>query len=57
MINRYKFLGQPVKNNLKTYYSIQKITMGQGDDYITCSLLDYLYFEENYELMTMDLSK
>ena len=57
MINRYKFLGQPVKNNLKTYYSIQKITMGQGDDYITCSLLDYLYFEENYELITMDLSK
>ena len=27
------FLYQPVKNDLKTYQIIRKITAGQGDDY------------------------
>ena len=32
---------QPVKNDLRTYENIQKITTGQGDDYRPGCLLDY----------------
>ena len=37
---------QPVKNDLVTYESIQKIATGQGDDYTTGCLLDYNFFEK-----------
>ena len=38
------FFGQLVQNDLKTYDSIQKIVIGQADDYTTDCLLDYPYF-------------
>ena len=41
----------------KTYENIRKITTGQGDDYTTGCLLDYSYFNENYKLIAIDLSK
>ena len=36
---------QPVRNDLITYDNIQKIPTGQGDDYTTGCLLDYIYFK------------
>ena len=39
-----KFLDQPVKNDFRTYDNIQKIAIGQGDDYTTGCLLEYPYF-------------
>ena len=47
---------QPVKKDMRTY-NIQKIMLGQGDDYTTGCLLHYPYFKENYKLITIDLSK
>ena len=47
MINGQNLFDRPVKNNLKTYGSIQKIPLGQGYDYTTDCLLDYNYFQ-NY---------
>ena len=41
----------------KTYEKIRKIYTGQGDDYTTCCLLDYPYFNENYTMIAIDLSK
>ena len=41
MIDRKNFFDQPVKNNLKTYYNIQKIAISQGDDCTTGYLQDY----------------
>ena len=41
----------------KTYKNIRKITTGQGDDYTTDCLLDYSYFNENYKLIAIDVSK
>ena len=38
------FLDQPIKNNIKTYENIRKITTVQGDDYTTSCLLNYNYF-------------
>ena len=32
MIDGQNFFDQPVKNDLRTYYSIQKIATGQRDD-------------------------
>ena len=48
---------QPVKNNFRTYDNIQKITIGQRDDYTTGCLLDYNYFNEYYKMIAIDLSK
>ena len=49
--------GQPVKNNKGTYENIRKIATGQGDDYKTGCLLDYMYFENYYKMIVVDLSK
>ena len=35
MINEQNIFDQPVKNNLRTYDSIQKIATGRGNDYTT----------------------
>ena len=35
------FFNQPVKNDIKAYEKIRKITTGQGDDYTSGCLLDY----------------
>ena len=48
---------QPVKNNKVTYENIRKITTGQGDDYTTGCLLDYVYSKKYYKMITIDLSK
>ena len=57
MTDERNFLDQPIKNDLKTYGNIRKIETGQGDNYTTGCLLDYLYFKKYYKLMAIDLSK
>ena len=57
MIDGQNFFNQPVKNNLITYDSIQKIATGQGDDYTTDCLLDSNYFKDYCKMIAMDLSK
>ena len=51
------FFDQPIKDNKVTYESIRKITTGQGDDYTTGCLLDYIYFKNHYKMIAVDLSK
>ena len=46
-----------MKNDLRTYDNVRKVTISQGDDYATGCLLDYPYFQENYKLIVIDLSK
>ena len=41
----------------RTYDNAIKFDTGQGDDYTTGSLLDYLYSKEKYKLITIDVSK
>ena len=45
MIDEKNFFDQPVKNCIETYDNIQKTVTGQGDDYKTSYLLDYVYFK------------
>ena len=57
MINGENFFDEPIKNNKLTYDNIRKIATGQGDDYTTGCLLDYLYFADTYKMIAVDLSK
>ena len=51
------FFDQPVKNILRTYDNIRKITIDQGDDYITGYLIDYPCFKNYDKLISIDLNK
>ena len=57
MINGENFFDQPIKNNKVTYKNIRKIATGQGDDYTTGCLLDYLYSKDSYKMIAIYLSK
>ena len=57
IINGENVFDQPIKNNKVTYENIRKIAIGRGDDYATGCLLDYPYFNDNYKLIAIDLSK
>ena len=57
MINGKNFFDQPIKNNKVTYENNRKIATGQGDDYTTGCLLDYIYFKNYCKMITVDLSK
>ena len=57
MINGENFFDQPIKKNKVIYENIRKIATGQGDDYTTGCLLDYLYFMDTYKMIAVDLSK
>ena len=57
MIDGKNFFDQPVKNNKVTYENIRKIATGQGDDYTTGCLLDYIYFKNYYKMIAINLSK
>ena len=46
MIDGKNFLDQPVKDDLKVFDNICKITPSQGDDYTTGCLLDDLYLKK-----------
>ena len=56
-IDGRNFYDQPINGSIKQYDDIRKISTGQGDDYTTGSLLDFAYFEKNYRLIAVDLSK
>ena len=57
MIDGRNSFDQPVNSMTKTYENIRKIAAGQGDDYTTGCLLDYLYFKNHYKMIAIDLSK
>ena len=57
MIDGQNFFNQPIRNNLITYDSIQKIETVQRNDYTTGCLLDYIYFKNYYKMIAIDLSK
>ena len=51
------FYDQSINDLIKQYDEVRKISTGQGDDYTTGCLLDFAYFEKNYRLIAVDLSK
>ena len=57
MIDGQSFFNKLVKNNLRTYDDSQKISAGQGDDYMTSYLLHYYYFNKYYKTIVIALNK
>ena len=57
MIDGRNIFDQPIKNHLKIYDNIRKITTGQGNDCTAECLLDYPYFKRYYKSIATDLSK
>ena len=57
MIDGRNFFDQPVRNNVRTYDSIQKFVTAQGDDYTTGCFLECNYFKNYYKMITIDFSK
>ena len=56
-IDGRNFNDQAIKDSIKQYDEIKKISTGKGDDYTTGCLLNFPYFEKNYRLIAADLSK
>ena len=54
-IDGRNFFDQPVKKGLRAYDNSQKNSMGQGNDYTSVCLLDYLYFKKCHKLIAIDL--
>ena len=57
LIGGRHFYDQPINDLIKQYDKVRKGSTGQDDDYTTGCLLDYAYFEDNYRLIAVDLSK
>ena len=57
LIDANNFYDQPINDLVKQYDEIRNIATGQGDDYTTECLLDYQYFKDHYNLISVDLSK
>ena len=56
-IDGANFYDQSINDLIKEYDEVKKISTGQGDDYTTDCLLNFAYFEKNYRLIAVDLSK
>ena len=57
MIDGRNLFDQPINSMIKTNKNIRQIATGQGDHCTTGCLLDYSYFQGNYKLIAIDLSK
>ena len=51
------FFDQPVKNDLRTYDNIWTFATGQGNDYATGFILDFVYFKYYYKLIVIGINK
>ena len=51
------FYDQSINGLIKQYDEARKLSKGQGDDYTTGCLLDYVYFKDAFRIITSDLIK
>ena len=57
LIDGRNFYDQSINDQIKKYDEIRKTATRQGDDHTTGCLLDYQYFKDHCQLITIDLSK
>ena len=55
LMDNKPFLDQPIKNRQEAHEKI--IEMSRNDDYTTRNLLDYLYHQNYYKVIDIDLSR
>ena len=56
-IDERNFYDNPIESDIEKYRELKKVMIGKGEDYTTGSLLDFNYFDKNYKLVAVDLSK
>ena len=57
MMNGKNVFNQTIKNYIRTYDNIQKISTDKDNNYTTGSLLDFAYFKIDHKMIAIDLSK
>ena len=57
IIDGRNFYDNPIESDIEKYRELKKVTIGEGEDYTTGSLLDYDCFNKYYKLVAVDLSK
>ena len=57
LIDGRNVYNQPIRDEIKEYDEIRKITTGKGGDFTTVCLLNYEYFKDHDQLIVVDLSK
>ena len=55
LMDNKPFFDQPIKNRQEAYEKL--IEMSRNDDYTTRNLLDYLYHQNHYKVIYIDLSR
>ena len=57
IIDGRNFYDNPIESDIEKYRELKKVMIGKGKDYLTGSLFDFNYFDKNYKLVAVDLSK
>ena len=57
IIDGRKFYDNPIESDIEKYRELKKVMIGKGEDYTKGSLLDFNYFDKQYKLVAVDLSK
>ena len=57
MIDGRNFYDQSINDLIKQYDEVRKVSTGHSDDYTTRYLLGYVYFKDNYRLISVDFNK
>ena len=57
MMNWKNVFDQTIKNDIRTYDDIKKVSADKGDNYTTGCLLDFVYFKIDHKMIATDLSK
>ena len=57
LIDLRNFYNQPINDLVKQHDEVRKLSAGQGKDFTAGCLLDYAYFQDNFRLIAVDLSK
>ena len=57
IIDGRNFYDNPIESDIEKYRELKKVMIGKGEDYTTESLLDFNYFDKQYKLVAVDLSK
>ena len=57
IIDGRNFYDNPIESDIEKYRELIKVMIGKGEDHTTGPLFDFNYFNKNYKLVAVDLSK
>ena len=57
IIDGRNFYDNPIESDIEKYRELKKAMIGEGEDYTSGSLLDFIYFDKHYKLVAIYLSK